>query len=623
MRPSLHPKQPMLSLLFSRMCRPATTSRRSHRSRSGRNRIRLETRHTSVALLLAFCWACAENEPPQAADDSVMVSETSTVSVFLDATEASGLQTNHVNGATGELYMMEVMGAGAALFDFDQDGDLDVYLVQSGDLTVAGSRPVGRDGKPAAQSGRLWRNDLHPGTSLRFTDVTAESGLHSRLYGMGVAVGDVDNDGAPDLLITGYDGTELWRNLGDGTFADVTVSAGLRDDAWNTSASFVDIDRDGHLDLFIARYLDYNAANHRPCFHASSAKDYCGPSHFPPRPDRLLRNQGGGRFEDITVKAGLGAAYGPGLGTITADVNNDGWPDLYTANDATENQLWINQQDGTFRDEALLAGCAVNGAGQREASMGLAAGDVDGDGDEDLFMTHLDVETNTLYVNLGSATFDDGTRRFDLAQPSRTYTSFGTGWLDYDNDGWKDLLVVNGAVKLFNERAAETANNPLAQHNQLFRNHLGQRFEDVTTTMVQGLLQADVSRGAAFGDIDNDGDTDVLITNNAGAPQLLINQLGNHHSWIGLRLLDGHGRDALGAQVMLQTNDGRQLWRRVATDGSYASAKDPRVLIGLGEAQAEALEVLWPDGLRESWPPPQADGYSVLTAGTGRALGDR
>jgi hypothetical protein len=540
--------------------------------------------------------------------------------LFEDGSAASGLDFHHFNGMSGELYLPEIMGAGAALLDFDNDGDLDVYLVQG--AMLGPGKTLDDATFPPANGGssltdRLLRNDLtvNPDGSrqVRLIDVSKEAGLTGGDYGMGVATGDYDNDGWVDLYVTHYGVNRLLRNTGDGRFVDVTATARVGDGGWGVSAAFVDYDRDGWLDLYVGNYVTVELQNHKPCHSPSSAADYCTPSVYPSEPDRLYRNRGDGTFEDVSVKAGIQSASGPALGVIAADFNGDGWPDIYVANDAQPNLLWLNQGDGRFRDDAVMAGAAVNMAGQAEGSMGVDAADFDGDGDEDLFMTHLTRETNTLYVNDGQGWFDDRSIAVGLAGPSIPFTSFGTGWYDFDNDGWLDLFVANGAVSII--RALSDAHDPypLHQPNQLFLNQGGERFVEATDAGGPAFTQSEVSRGAAFGDVDDDGDTDILVTNNNGPARLLLNQVGQDRRWLGLRLLERHGRDALGARVAVHLGSGRTLWRRVRTDGSYASAHDPRVLVGLGEAQAvKSVEVHWPTGERETFPGPPLGRYTRL-----------
>ncbi|HEX9671601.1 MAG TPA: CRTAC1 family protein [Thermoanaerobaculia bacterium] len=551
--------------------------------------------------------------------------------LFVDAAAASGLDFVHFNGMSGELYFPEMMGPGGALFDYDGDGDLDVYLVQ-GAMLGPGKTPAQATMPPR---GRLYRNDLRVAAdgarTLRFTDVTEASGIDARANGMGVATGDFDNDGRLDLFLAHDGPDQLLRNRGDGTFEDVTARTGVSDPLWSVGASFFDFDRDGWLDLYVVNYVDFPLAKNPPCYAASSRRDYCGPADFPPAPDRLYRNRGkdaAGRvaFEDVSARAGIAgaAAPGPGLGVVAFDADRDGWQDLYVAEDGVANRLWMNRRDGTFRDEAPLAGAAVNRLGRPEGSMGVDAGDFDADGDEDLFMTHLDGETNTLYVNDGGGLFEDRTVESGLAQGSLPFTSFGTWWLDVENDGWLDLFIANGAVRI-QETLARTGDPfPLAQTNQLYKN-LGKeaagrvRFAEATAEAGAVFGRPAVGRGAAFGDVDEDGDTDILVCNNNGPVRLLLNQAGSRNPWLGLRLLDRGGRDALGARVEVAREGAPALWRRAHSDGSYASASDPRVLVGLGAApRVTGVRVLWPDGAAESFPPPALGRYTTLEQGTGR-----
>ena len=555
---------------------------------------------------------------------------------FTDRAEAAGIDFVHVNGESGELLISETMVSGAALFDFDNDGDLDVYLVQG---RVLG--PGGGDDPPAAPprgrptGDRLYRNDLEVHAdgrrTLRFTDVTAGSGLDGRAYGMGVAAGDVDNDGRVDLYRTALGPNQLFGNDGDGTFTEVTAHAGVGDAAWSVSASFADLDRDGWLDLYVGNYLDHRLDTPPPvCYSRAGERDYCGPSAFAPVPDRLYRNRGDGTFADVTAMSGLAREYGAALGVAAFDADGDGWTDVYVANDGESNQLWVNQGDGTFTNGALLAGAALNDSGRTEGSMGVDAGDFDGDGDDDLFMTHLTRETNTLYVNDGLGLFEDRTATIGLGAPSLAYTGFGTAWLDFDNDGWLDLLAVNGAVQASHQRFAgraaagsARAGEPLSldQPNQLFRNLGNGRFDEVTRHAGPVFELSEVSRGAAFGDVDNDGDVDVLVTNNNGRARLLINELGHRNRWIGLRLVGGPGRrDMPGARVGVFRDAGPPLWRRARADGSYASASDPRVLVGLGDAAAvRRVRVVWPSGREEEWTDLPVDRWLTLEEGRGES----
>ncbi len=359
---------------------------------------------------------------------------------FLVEVAESGLSFTHFNGMSGHRYFCETVGAGGALFDFDQDGDLDLYVVQGAPL---GPDPPQFPPDPGHPPGdRLYRNLHRESGELKFIDATVDAGIESLGYGMGCAVGDIEGDGDLDLYVTQFGKDRLWLNQGDGTFRDGTAAAGLGDPRWTTSAAFLDPDRDGDLDLFVCTYVDFTLENHKPCYSETSAIDYCGPSSYRPLPDRFYRNLGDGTFEDDSAVSRIGSLEGAGLGVVVTDLDGDGRLDIYVANDGTPNRLWRNLGDGTFEDIALLAGCAYNRDGRAEASMGIEAADFDGDGDEDIFLTHLTDETNTIYRNDGTGTFDDASAASGLGVPSRAYTGFGTALLDLEHDG--DLDAVGG-----------------------------------------------------------------------------------------------------------------------------------------------------------------------------------
>ena len=548
---------------------------------------------------------------PAKAGSDLQISISAQTALFIDAADSSGLKFMHVTGETGQYYMAEQMGAGVAVFDYDGDDDLDVFFVQGG--------PLGK-GAAAGPGSRLFRNDLTVAAdgrrTLRFTDVTAASGVGFRGYGMGVAVGDYDSDHRLDLFVTGFETAALYHNNGNGTFTDVTAKSGIRERLWSTSAAFVDYDRDGRLDLFVARYLDFSPASNKVCHDAVGARDYCSPRAYKPVPAALYRNTGSGQFTNVSESAGIGKAYGAGLGVSTGDYNGDGWLDLYVANDATPNQLWINRGNGTFRDEGMLSGAAVNASGNPEGSMGIASGDFDADGDEDLFVTNIAGETFALYVNDGKGVFEDLRTRAGLAGPTAPYTGFGTDWFDYDNDGRLDLFVANGAVNIVEAQRGRP--RPFRMKNQLFRNAGNGRFTETSGSAGPALARADIGRGAAFGDIDNDGDVDVVATNNGGPANLLLNQSvesGARHHWIEISLHQPAGnRFAFGAWVGIERAGQPTLWRRVRTDGSYLSAGDARLHFGLGPSAAIAAVVIhWPDGHRERRTGISADRRVTLT----------
>jgi enediyne biosynthesis protein E4 len=540
---------------------------------------------------------------------------------FRELDAQAGLAFVHDNGARGQFYLPEIMGSGVALFDYDGDGDLDVYLVQGGTLD---GDPGGRRGAGAETNvkSRLFRNDLAKDGAgkpvLHFTDVTEAAGVGFTGVGMGAAVGDYDGDGDLDLYVTAYGSNVLYRNNGDGTFTNVTKEAGVDDPRWSTSAAFIDYDRDGDLDLFVANYVDFTVRAGKSCTDPVGAPDYCAPSAYHPVPAHFFRNEGNGRFTDATEPAGISRAYGAGLGVAVGDYNGDGWLDLYVANDATPNQLWINRHNASFEDQGWLSGSAANAAGRPEGSMGIASGDFDADGDEDLFVTNLTRETFVLYMNDGRGNFEDRRAAAGVAQTTAAMTGFGTAWLDFDRDGWLDLITANGAVNIPAERRGAPV--PYAQRNQLFHNAGGARLVDVTASAGAPFERALVGRGLATGDIDNDGDVDILISSNGGPARLLVNESTSGH-WLTVGTAASSGnRLGFGARVGVARQGQPTLWRRIGTDGSYLSASDARAHFGLGSLLTiDRVIVEWPDGLREYWTGITADHAVQLRRGTGTA----
>jgi hypothetical protein len=517
-----------------------------------------------------------------------------------DQAHAAGLEFNHFNGMTGQFYFPEMTGQGGAVLDFDGDGDLDLYLIQ-GSLLGTGETQDDALFPPSPGtplSDRLFRNDTvtrDDGTrTIRFIDVTESARIDAPGYGMGVAVGDIDGDGWLDIYVTNYGPNQLLRNRGDGTFEDVTAESGTGDPLWGTSATFFDFDSDDDADLYVANYVSFDVDENPRCFAASSRPDYCGPDAFTAQPDRLFRNRGAGIFEEVTSRVLIGYEAGPGLGVAAADFNGDDRVDLFVGNDGRVNQLWINQGNGTFVDEALFSGVALNAQGKPEASMGVDAADYDGDGDEDIFLTHLMGETNTLYVNDGSGLFEDKTVESGIARLSLAYTSFGTAWIDFDNDGLLDLLAANGAVRILEDQAVAGDLYPLKLPNQLFHNK-GDGFEEVSVSAGEGFTTPEVSRGLSLGDLDNDGDIDVVVHNNKGPTRLLMNQIGARSGWIGLGvMLPGAAIWETGVRFEAEdtgTSKTRTAarWRRSRTDGSYCSANDPRVVLGLGAGSTDGV----------------------------------
>jgi hypothetical protein len=540
--------------------------------------------------------------------------------LFRDATEESGLVFHHYAALSGRHLIAENMGSGVALFDADGDGDLDVFFVQGGPLRPGAAADPAFPLRHPEPSDRLYRNEL-AGGRLRFADVTATSGLAGGEPGVGVATGDIDNDGDVDLYVTQIGPDRLWRNRGDGTFEDVTKKSGADDPRFSVPATFFDYDRDGDLDLFVGNYLDEDFESPKVCRSASGAVDICGPSSYPPQPDSLFRNRGDGTFENVTTRAGLPGRYGPALGVVAADLDLDGWLDLYVANDQTSNQMWMNRGDGTFEDRALLGGTAVNAEGLAQASMGILASDFDGDGDDELFMTHLTGETNTFYRNDGHGLFTDTTAMTGLAPLSRFFTGFGVVPVDAENDGDLDLFIVNGAVRAIEELEKKGDPYPYHQRKVLFLNNGASVFTEVTPEKLPLLALTEVGRGLALGDLDNDGDQDLAVANNNGPGRIYLNETGQDRNWIGFRLTDPAGRvDQLGARASLERPGKPALSRRVAADGSYASANDPRLLFGLGDDPAVGdLTVWWPDGKRERFAAAglKAGQYQTLRRGSG------
>ena len=513
---------------------------------------------------------------------------------FRDATQEAGLVFQHAPRLSGKFHLPEIMGAGAGLLDYDLDGDLDVYFVQG----------------PGGAGNRLFKNELQESGRLRFTDVTTRVGVGLDAYGMGVATGDYDNDGNPDLYVTNFGSNVLYRNNGNGTFTDVTRQAGADDPRWSTSAAFLDYDRDGKLDLFVGNYLNYTIAANKACVAPTGETDYCNPSVYQGLPSRLFRNQGNGTFADVTVASGIGSAIGKALGVVCFDYDGNGWTDIYVANDGVANHLWHNR-GGVFEEAALLAGVAYSADGKAQAGMGVDAADFDNDGNEDLFVANLTHETNNLYRNNGRGSFSDIILAAGLGPASELYTGFGTRFFDFDHDGRLDIFVANGAVtRVEAQRGGEY---PFRQPNQLFRNG-GSRFEEVMRFSPE-----DVGRGAAFGDVDNDGDIDVVVSNNNGSSRLFLNQTSPRVPSLQVRLEGTHSNSqGLGARVAL-IRHGRQVQgRRVQTDGSYLSASDSRVHFGLGGcSDCSEILVQWPDGRRETWPRPRVSRFLVLREGTG------
>jgi hypothetical protein len=528
---------------------------------------------------------------------------------FTDVTDASGIQFLHRHGGSGMKYLIETMGAGVCVLDYDGDGWPDLYEVQSAPLPQAPADPL--------LHAVLYRNNGN-GT---FTDVTAKAGVgNERRYGMGCAVGDVDNDGDPDLYVTNFGPNALYRNNGDGTFTEIGRKAGVDNPLWGTSAAFADFDRDGRLDLFVANYLDFTLAKHKRCGEvARKLVSYCHPDAYDGVPDVLYRNNGDGTFRDVTREAGIWTTEGKGLGAIWVDYDQDGDPDLYVANDSVRNFLFRNNGDGTFSDVTLFSGTGYSEEGRPQAGMGLAAADADGDGRVDLFVTNLSNETNELYRNNGDGTFTVATNRAGLGAPSLLFVGFGTDFLDADNDGDPDLYVTNGHVMDDIEQYSDTIT--YRERDLLFDNVGGGRFRERGAAAGAFFGSADVGRGVAILDYDRDGRLDVALSRNGGRARLLRNDSAGTNHWLGVRLRGTRSnRDGIGTWLDL-TSGGKTFAQERRGGSSYESASEGIVHFGLGgDASPVTLKIRWPSGLKESFRDLATDRVVTLEEGAGAPL---
>jgi len=515
---------------------------------------------------------------------------------FAEEARARGLDFVLHSGAAGQHLMPEIMCGGAALFDADGDGDLDAYLVQAGGVRAEPAQ------RPPNQ---LFANQ---GGGL-FEDVTAASGAGDRGYGMGAAVGDADGDGRPDLFVANLGADALLSNEGGLAFRDVTATARVADDAWSTSAAFLDADADGDLDLYVACYVVWDADQELDCSNDLGTPDYCSPTAYgAPALDLFYLNEGSGVFRDASARSGVQAAAGNGLGVACADFDQDGFTDVFVANDQNANHLWRNRGDATFEDAAYARGVAFDRDGKAKAGMGVGVGDVDEDGDEDLLVCNLQRETDSFFVNEG-AYFTDRTHRAGLAQQTRALTRFGAGFADFDQDGRLDLFEANGRV--MRRAPAFVAGDDYAEPKLLFRGGPGGVFAEVPNGGTEKPLPA-TSRGAAFGDVDGDGAVDVLVVNRDAPAQLLINRVAGRGAWIGLRVVDGRGADALGAALLVRSG-ARTFRREVRSASSYLSASSAVVHVGLGAASGvDAVRVRWPDGREKVFGPLAAGAVHTL-----------
>jgi hypothetical protein len=497
---------------------------------------------------------------------------------FREVSKAWGLDFQHHHGGSGKRYMVETVSGGVVDFDFDGDGDEDVFFVDGGALPgSAGS--AGSTGEPARS--RLLRNE----GGGRFADWTAQSKIAVTGYGMGGTAGDVDDDGDLDLFVTGFGPDQLFRNEGDGTFTDVTARAGVSDPLFSSSAAFADVDNDGDLDLYVVNYVDFTVANHKFCSDpARGIQTYCHPDSYNGLPHRLYKNRGDGTFEDATRAAGLGGAVGPGLGVVFGDVDNDGWLDLYVANDLKGNFLFRNLGNGTFEDLSLLSGTAYGDNGRSEAGMGVDMADYDGDGLLDIVVTNFELETNGLYKNLGEGAFLDSRHVSRIAEPSLMFLAFGVAFADFDQDADPDLVVANGHT---NDNAAEIRKgSSYRQRNQLFENLGDGRFREETAS---GMDVVRASRGLACGDLDGDGDLDVAIVNSNEPAEVYENVTGAPGGWLLVDLAGpagpaGKNRFGIGARLEVEAGGKKQI-REVRTGSSYLSQNALAAHFGVGKSE--------------------------------------
>lgn len=549
----------------------------------------------SLSILSFYCALSCRNQAGNADAESDVRPEGSVKSAvqFVDVTRAAGIHFKQTNGASGQKYLPESGGSGAVFFDYDNDGDLDLYLVNGADFPGTHSQ--------VAPTNMLYRND----GKGSFTDITAAAGVGDPGYGQGCAAADYDNDGDEDLFVTNLGANVLYQNNGDGTFTDVTTLAGVGDTSWGTSCAFADVDNDGFLDLYVVNYLDFTIENHKQCT-ARGYPIYCGPDAYNGVADILYHNNGNRSegpvtFTDVTRESGVLNPQGKGLGIAFFDFDNDGDLDFYVANDMVRNFLYRNDGHGHYKDVSLMTGAGYNENGQPEAGMGADAGDFNGDGFLDIFVTNYQDESNTLYLNEGNGFFSDIASSSGVGGPSWRYLGWGTRFFDYDNDGDLDLFVANGHI---NTNIAEFDDvGTYEQRNLLLQNSgpgTSPRFRDVSEVQSDDFRRPQASRGAAFGDIDNDGDLDILVTNIGDAPTLLRNDGGNRNHWLRVEVRGIRGnRNAVGARVKVASDSLIQV-DEVRSGSGYLCQNDMRLLFGLGSrTQVDSVVVRWPGRARQ------------------------
>jgi len=504
---------------------------------------------------------------------------------FTDVTAPAGIHFTHNAGRSGRKYLPETVGAGCAFFDFDGDGWPDILLINGKDFTPGGRKTTAA----------LYHNN-HNGT---FTDVTKGSGLDVEIYGLGVAIADYDNDGRDDVYITALEGDHLFHNEGNGKFRDVTQAAGIRNANFGTSAAWLDYDRDGNVDLFVANYVEWTAKGDKFCSLDGSTKSYCTPETYKGTRSRLYHNLGNGRFEDVTEKAGLGDATSKSLGVTVLDYNNDGWPDLFVANDTQPNKLYRNLGNGAFKEEAVAAGVAYGDDGVARGGMGADAGDYDRSGRPHVLVGNFSNQMLGLYHNEGNGLFVDEAPASTVGRGSLLSNTFGVFFFDYDLDGYPDILAVNGHIE--DQIGRVQPKIGYQEPPLLFRNLGNRRFDNVSFKVGPAFTKALVARGAAYADFDHDGDLDVLISTNNGPAVLLRNDGGNRNHWLSVRLAGTKSnRDGIGAVVRVESGGGKQ-WNMVRSGSSYCSQSDLALTFGLGADATANVDVVWPSGAKQQF----------------------
>jgi len=511
---------------------------------------------------------------------------------FEDVAAKAGVRFLHNSSRTSQKYLPEAMGAGAAMLDYDNNGRLDVFFVNGAKLRD--SMPA--DYRPEKTDPQYWNRLFHNNGNGTFTDITEAAGLCGEGYGMGVAVGDFNNDGFPDLYVTSVGRNNLYRNNGDGTFTDITDKAGVACSGWSTGACFVDYDRDGYLDLIVTRYLEWDFSQNLHCGeHRAGYRAYCHPDQFKPATHVVYHNNGDGTFTDVSHKCGIGAVLSKGLGIAINDFDRDGWPDIAVANDSFPEQLFRNNRDGTFTDVATEVGLAYDEDGKTFAGMGIDFADYDNDGWPDIFVNALANQRYALYKNLAGRSFDYVSSSTGIANLSTLHSGWGARLFDYDNDGWKDLFVAQGHVMDNIELTQPSVHyrEPLL----LARNRRG-KFEDVSRQSGQAFKMPLAARGAAFGDLNNDGFIDIALNCNDGPAVILMNRGGNGNHWLIVNTVGKRSnRDGIGCTIQVVSNSGGKQHGYVSTAGSYLSASDKRVHFGLGaDRVAKVVEITWPSG---------------------------